>query len=77
MPQVPRFLVGCKKDLRYDAERIGELMKEKKLPVTPEEVRDFLSILLGPPVSHAVASASFLQKLNSNQCDREKRCGKR
>ena len=35
---LPIILVGCKKDLRYDAKTIEELRKTSQKPVSPEEV---------------------------------------
>lgn len=38
---LPIILVGCKKDLRYDAKTIEELRKTSQKPVSPEEVSLF------------------------------------
>lgn len=35
---LPIILVGCKKDLRYDAKTMEELHKTSQKPVTPEQV---------------------------------------
>lgn len=35
---VPLFLIGCKKDLRHDHQRIGKLHKQLMKPVTVEQV---------------------------------------
>jgi GTPase SAR1 family protein len=37
-PDVPKILVGCKKDLRFDQKTIEELRKTSQQPVTPEQV---------------------------------------
>ncbi|KAJ3568091.1 hypothetical protein NPX13_g6542 [Xylaria arbuscula] len=37
---LPIILVGCKKDLRYDAKTIEELRKTSQKPVSPEEGED-------------------------------------
>lgn len=37
-PDVPKILVGCKKDLRHDPKTIEELRKISQQPVTPEQV---------------------------------------
>jgi Ras family protein A len=37
-PDVPKILVGCKKDLRFDQKTIEELRKTSQAPVTPEQV---------------------------------------
>jgi Ras family protein A len=36
-PDVPKILVGCKKDLRFDQKTIEELRKTSQQPVTPEQ----------------------------------------
>jgi GTPase SAR1 family protein len=35
---LPIILVGCKKDLRFDAKTIEELHKTSQKPVSPEQV---------------------------------------
>jgi hypothetical protein len=49
-PDVPKILVGCKKDLRFDQKTIEELRKTSQQPVTPEQVsRIRMRPLNGPP----------------------------
>ena len=43
---LPIILVGCKNDLRHDPKTIEELAKTSQKPVTPEQVRLYLSFFL-------------------------------
>jgi Ras homolog gene family, member A len=43
--RVPRFLVGCKKDLRHDPETLGWLARVSQLPVTAEQGREMARVI--------------------------------
>ncbi|KAK4252039.1 P-loop containing nucleoside triphosphate hydrolase protein [Corynascus novoguineensis] len=51
-PDVPKILVGCKKDLRYDPKTIEELRKTSQQPVTPEQ---------GQQVANNIKATKYLE----------------
>jgi Ras family protein A len=52
-PDVPKILVGCKKDLRFDQKTIDELRKTSQQPVTPEQVSIYHQQRLEPSRTRA------------------------
>ncbi|KAK3293452.1 neuronal RhoA GEF protein [Chaetomium fimeti] len=51
-PDVPKILVGCKKDLRFDQKTIEELRKTSQQPVTPEQ---------GTTVANNIKATKYLE----------------
>ncbi|AEO71654.1 bbb170aa-9d60-4556-95ac-5ae9b4bb4dea [Thermothielavioides terrestris] len=51
-PDVPKILVGCKKDLRFDPKTIEELRKTSQQPVTPEQ---------GQAVANNIKATKYLE----------------
>ncbi|KAL2257223.1 hypothetical protein VTK26DRAFT_470 [Humicola hyalothermophila] len=51
-PDVPKLLVGCKKDLRHDPKTIEELRKTSQQPVTPEQ---------GQAVANNIKATKYLE----------------
>jgi Ras homolog gene family, member A len=43
--QVPRFLVGCKKDLRHDPETLASLARYSQVPVTAEQGKEIATAI--------------------------------
>jgi Ras homolog gene family, member A len=43
--EVPRFLVGCKKDLRNDQETLQELAQRSQVPVTTEQGKEVAKVI--------------------------------